>query len=78
MRVTGLHIEFEFWLGDLEDGLRKQGNIQHWTLTENRQCYDCQCFMSGKVSLILSVLRENFKIILLRSPLFYTVTKNKF
>lgn len=32
MKMAGLHIEVEFWLGGLENGLRKQGNIQDWML----------------------------------------------
>lgn len=79
MGVAGLHIEVEFCLGGLENGLRKQGNIQDWILLrESGQCYDCQCFISGTESLILSVLRGNYKTILLRDPLFCTLAKNKF
>lgn len=78
MKMAGLHIEVEFWLGGLENGLRKQGNIQDWMLRESGQCCDCQCFISGTVSLILLVLRGNHKTILLRIPLFCTIAKNKF
>jgi len=66
LRITGFHIEFEFWLSDLEDGLRMQEGIQHCMLRESGKCHDCQCFLGDTMSLILSGFRRNYKITFLQ------------